>query len=93
MEGGSSRMGPISLKGMFTLALVKKEHFHGSYCGMRYMLCNADGELKAHTYPEPFSFDATDPKLIVAETFPFSNEGIEQAVEWLNAQYLENYKK
>ena len=47
-------MGEISLKGIFSLALVKKERFCGSHGNMRYMLCKAEEQLQASVYPEPY---------------------------------------
>ena len=38
-------MEEISLKGKFSLELIKKERFAGSFCGMRYMLMMEDGKL------------------------------------------------
>lgn len=80
-------MGEISLKGMFSLALVKKERFCGSYNGMRYMLCKKDEQLQASVYPEPFSWEATPDEKKQSELFELSEQGIAQAVQWLNEKY------
>ena len=82
----------ISLKGMFSLALVKKERFCGSHGKMRYMLCTEDGKLKANIYPEPYCWEATPDEQKEAEFFEFSDEGIQSAVEWLNRMYCEKYR-
>lgn len=82
-------MEEISLKGVFSLALVKKERFCGSHCGMRYMLCRAEDQLQATVYPEPFSWEATPQEQKQSELFELSDEGIEQAVKWINQKYTQ----
>lgn len=82
----------ISLKGMFGLALVKKEEYFGSYKGMRFRLGKAEDQLQATVYPEPYSWEATPDEQKESEFFPLSNEGIDQAVEWLNKMYRGKYE-
>lgn len=82
----------ISLKGMFGLALVKKEDYFGSHRGMRFRLAKEGDELQATVYPEPYSWDATPQEQKESGTFPLSEEGIRQAVEWLNQMYQRKYE-
>lgn len=82
-------MDEISLKGMFSLALVKKERFCGSHGTMRYMLCKADDKLQASVYPEPYCWEATPDEQKQSEFFELSDEGVEQAVAWINQKYEE----
>ena len=44
-------MEEISLKGIFSLELIRKERFAGSCGMMRYMLMMDDGKMKASVYP------------------------------------------
>lgn len=81
----------ISLKGMFSLALVKKERFCGSYQNMRYMLNMEDGKIKASIYPEPYCWEATPDEQKESELFEFSEEGVQQATEWLNQMYRDKF--
>jgi len=84
-------MEEISLKGMFTLALVKKECFCGSFGDMRYRLCKEEEKLCASVYPEPYCWEATPEEQKQSEYFDLSDEGIEPAVAWLNQKYKENF--
>ena len=42
--------------------------------------------LKATVWPEPYSYGAADPETMISREFPFSEEGLEEAVMWLNKQ-------
>ena len=83
----------ISLKGMFTLNLAKKEPFFGSFLGMRYRLVCEDGQLLATVYPEPYSWDFTPDEQKKTESFPMTQEGVDQATAWLNKQKKEGFEK
>lgn len=73
--------------------------FTGSYKGMRYRIIkqkeakNDEGEvmqplgLLVVLWPEPFSFEKTEDALKQSRLFPFSEEGKEQAVAWMNEVY------
>lgn len=84
-------MEEISLQGMFSLALVKKERFCGSHREMRYMLCMEDGQIKANVYPEPYCWEVTPDDQKEAKLFEFSQDGIAQATDWLNRIYREKF--
>ena len=86
-------MDEISLKGMFSLALVKKERFTGSYRQMRYMLCAEDGKLKANVYPQPWCWEATPEDQRETAYFDLTNAGIDDAVRWLNRKYNEQWSE
>ena len=74
-----------------SLNFVKKEDCPGSYKGMRYMLHQAEIEeekkLQVYLWPEPFCFEVTPEEQKLTEFFPFSEEGLSQAIEWMNGQY------
>ena len=72
-----------------SLAYIKKDEFKGSYKGMRYRLKNQDDKLIAYVWPGPYAFDATDPEKIVHNEFEFTDEGRDQAIDWLNLCYEE----
>ena len=63
-----------------------KQPFSGSFRGMRYRIekDKEENSLKVSVWPEPFSYEKTDEKLIRKESFEFSEEGKESAVAWLN---------
>lgn len=91
MEKETEKDG-ISLRGMFGLALVKKEDYFGSYKGMRFRLGKEEDKLQATVYPEPYSWDATPQEQKESQLFSLSEEGIEEAVEWLNQMYQRKYE-
>lgn len=71
------------------LNAVKKEAGTGSYRGMRWRIeKEGDGEMKVTIYPEPKSFACTPEEEKESRTFELSAKGREQAVEWLQEQYL-----
>ncbi len=81
----------ISLKGLMGIALVKKEPYFGSHRGMRFRLAKEGEQLQATAYPEPYSWDVTLQEQKESEFFPLSDQGLGQAVEWLNQIYREKY--
>lgn len=87
----------IDLHGQAGLPYVNKGIYTGSYRGMRYRLRKAEKDeekyLEAVIYPEPYSFEATAEGEKTAEAFPFTDEGFEAAVAWLNAQYEEQKER
>ena len=69
------------------LSYLKKSRFTGSFRGMRYCVYKEEDHLAACCWPGPFAMHKTDPDLFVSESFPFSDGGRKQAVDWLNEQY------
>ena len=82
---------------VLSLGYLKKAIFRGSYQGMRFQMQkdSRDDEtiLKVYAWPEPFIFDKTDEALKISQEFPFTNEGLEQSVEWLNRAHVTITKK
>ncbi|MCQ2080674.1 MAG: hypothetical protein MJZ11_03385 [Lachnospiraceae bacterium] len=71
------------------LNYVKKEEYTGSMDGMRYMLKKISGEeMEVIIWPEPYSYGHTDEGLKQRTTFPLSKEGVEEACDYLNEQYV-----
>ncbi len=58
---------------------------------MRYMLhqetVEEEKKLQVYLWPEPFCFEATLEEKKISELFPFSEEGMEQAIDWMNERY------
>ena len=74
-----------------SLNFVKKEDYTGSYQGLRYMLHQATEEeekkLQVYIWPEPFGFEATPEEKKLSEFFPFNEDGMTQAIAWMNERY------
>lgn len=83
----------IDLHGQAGLPYVNKGIYTGSYQGMRYRLRKKEeGEekhLEAVIYAEPFCFEATEEGKKEYHEFPFTKEGFDEAVAWLNTRYEE----
>ena len=78
------------------------EAFLGSFKGMRYRLAREplknvifvkpsdiddDPVFLAEVWPEPFSYEKTEDSLKKRMEFSFDEEGLNEAVAWLNAEY------
>lgn len=82
----------ISTLGLSFKAL-KKEPFSGSHSGMRYYLAASGDSLAAYVYPEPWCFEATPDDQKEKREFPFSQEGLDEAVGWLNSCYEDDQER
>ena len=87
----------IDLTGMISIPFLKKTVFTGSHHGMNFMIkkvSDDDGDrIRAIAWPGPFSFAVTEDEKKVSHEQSFSQDGILEAVAWLNEHYLEAYKK
>lgn len=73
--------------------------FTGSFQGMRYRIIrqkekkDEEGNtvwpegLLVTLWPEPFSYEKTEDVLKISRLFPFSEEGKQQAVVWMNESW------
>lgn len=82
----------IDLHGQAGLPYVNRGVYTGSYKGMRFRMCKKETEekgkyLETVIYPEPFSFDATSEEEKQTNEFPFTGEGFDEAVAWMNEEY------
>lgn len=81
----------IKRSDILSIPYFKKAVFTGSYQGMRYRLEKVTGEetenLRATIWEAPYNFDVTAEEKKEACEFSFSEEGICQAVEWLNGKW------
>lgn len=50
-------------------------------------MIKSEDQFEAVVYPEPYCFEATPDENKVKNTFPFTEEGRESVVNWLNDQY------
>ena len=90
----------IELHGDISIPFLKKSRFTGSFKGMRYVLIKHENELEPATeerpaktetviraiiWPEPFNFEVTPDEKKHHQDFPFTTDGIWEAVDWLNA--------
>lgn len=76
----------ISTSGLCIKAL-KKEPFSGSHHGMRYYLTAKDDVLSTFIYPEPWAFNKTPDAKKERQDFPFTQEGLDEAIAWLNQSF------
>ena len=77
---------------ILNMNFYKKEKFTGSYQGMRYLIQKAQSEdesdiFRVTIWPGPYNFASTSDDLKSSATFPFTPEGKEQVVGWLNEQW------
>ena len=82
----------IDLHGQAGLPYINRGVYSGSYKGMRYRMCKKETEekgkyLEVVIYPEPFCFEKTREEEKQYTDFPFTEEGFEEAVSWLNQEY------
>lgn len=74
------------------LNYIKKEEYSGSMEGMRYMLKKVrSGEedvIRVTIWPEPLNMLRTPERLRESIEVPLTEEGVEQAADWLNEQYV-----
>ena len=85
----------IEIKDIMPLGFLKKSRFTGSFQGMRFLLRKSGPEdsplLEAVAWPEPYCFEASEESSHISASFPFSQEGIAQAVDWLGAVHQERF--
>ena len=83
-------MGLIDLSGIVGIPLLKKSRFTGSDNHMCFMLEKRSEEevtrLAAVVWPGPYCYDATPEEKKTTELFEFSEDGLKQAVVWMNEQ-------
>lgn len=73
---------------------LKKAGFSGSHKGMRFFVKSYEEDtITAFVYPEPNSFDNTPEEKKESEQFPYSTEGIDACIAWLNKKYEADKEK
>ena len=66
---------------------LKREAYSGSHSGMRYTLKVNGDQITGYIYPEPWCLEATPEDKRRIQEFPFSQEGVDAAIQWLNNTY------
>lgn len=74
---------------------LKKEPFSGGHNGMRYFFRCDEGKetFTVFIYPEPWSFDKTSDDQKQSATFPMTDTGMDDAINWLWEQYHSQKEK
>jgi hypothetical protein len=82
---------------ILSMEFLKKSEFTGSNSGMRYRLEKEEGEngaqLKCTVWPEPFNFFKTPESEKTVSFFDFSDDGVTDAVGWMNDRLFEDKEK
>ncbi len=84
----------IERKRLLALDYYKKQHFSGSdgERNLRYRVERivpeegAEPVFRATVWPEPYSYEATDPALFINHEEDFSEDGLCALVDWMNMQ-------
>lgn len=75
---------------LMSLGYLKKQNLTGSYRGMRFLL-RKQGEdpvqLRVVIWPQPLGFEAALEEQKETKEFAFSEDGMEEALQWLNERY------
>lgn len=83
----------INRNDILSMEYLKKTEFTGSHQGMRYRIEGVmeamDGgeeqkRLKVTVWPEPFNFFTTPEEQKTSALFDFSDDGVQDAVDWMN---------
>jgi hypothetical protein len=95
MKSGDSM---LTFDEVLNLNYYKKTSYTGWINGMRFLIKReapeeGDAFFHAWVWPGPLIFSLTDDSLKTDFTAPFSNEGKQQVVDWINAQYEDHHTK
>lgn len=86
----------IKTEDILSLEYLKKTEYTGSHEGMRYriemVVREEEKKLLVTVWPEPFNFVTTPDEQKQHEEFDFSEDGITDAVAWMNDRlFLKDY--
>lgn len=70
------------------IPFLKKERFTGSCGSLRFVMQKEEDGLAVYAWKGLYCFDKTPEEEKTRSEFPFNEEGLCQAVEWLN-QFVE----
>lgn len=88
MERNREGRSLIDLKGMISINLLKKEPFTGSSGKLRFRLykekAGEEDVIRASYWLGAYCWEATKDEEKISKDFPFTTDGIWEAVEWLN---------
>lgn len=78
----------IHAEDVFHIPFYKKEKFNGSYRKMNYRIEKKESDdstvLLVTVWPGPYNFDSTEEGKKVTAEFEFSDQGLADAVAYLN---------
>lgn len=84
----------IQRSDILSMEYLKKTEFTGCHRGMRYRLEGVVVEekkcLKVTVWPEPFNFFTTPQEQKTSEIFDFDEDGVTDAVAWMNDRWFED---
>lgn len=87
----------VSKDDILSLEFLKKSEYTGCSAGMRYRIEKVEKEddkvLKATVWPEPLNFLMTPEEEKRSSEFAFSEDGVEDAVRWMNNVYFEERER
>lgn len=87
----------IQRSDILSMEYLKKTEFTGGYKGMRYRLegvsAEAEKKLKVTVWPEPFNYFTTPEEQKQTAEFSFDEDGVVDAVAWMNDRYFEEQKR
>jgi len=87
----------IQREDILSMEYLKKTEYTGSHQGMRYRLEGVSAEdgkkLKVTVWPEPFNFFSTPEEQKESALFEFHEDGIADAIAWMNNCLFEGYDK
>lgn len=87
----------INREDILSMEFLKKSEYSGCCQGMRYRLEGImhDGEkvLKTTIWPEPFNYIRTPEEQKTSQMFEFSEDGVNDAVVWMNDRLLDEKDK
>lgn len=82
---------------ILSMEYLKKTEYTGCHQGMRYRMEGITEEekkkLKVTVWPEPFNFWKTPEEQKTSELFTFDEDGIVDAIAWMNDRLFEDKDK
>lgn len=86
---------PMIDKTLIPVNGLKKEPFSGSHRGMRYFFCSDESKENffVYIYPEPWSYENTPDEEKQSSSFPLTDEGMDDAINWLFDIYEQQKEK
>lgn len=84
----------ITYDEVLNMNYYKKTSYTGWTEGMRFLIRRVEQEgsdpvFQAYVWPGPYIFDLAEDEKKFEATFPFTEEGRKQVVDWLNRQLTE----
>lgn len=88
----------IRREDILSMEYLKKTEYTGCHQGMRYRLEGVPGEggdkvLRCTLWPEPFNFITTPDDQKENREFSFDEDGVADAVSWMNDKLFEEKEK